>query len=126
MSKYNNKQVKTPDGAIHDSRKEAVRWMQLRALEREGKITRLQRQVTFVLLPTQREQTTEVYKRGEKKGQLKEGKVLEHSVSYVADFVYIDADGNKVVEDTKGFRTKDYVIKRKLMLYVHKIRIKEV
>ena len=116
MSKYNNKQVKTPDGAIHDSRKEAVRWMQLRALEREGKITRLQRQVTFVLLPTQREQTTEVYKRGEKKGQLKEGKVLEHSVSYVADFVYIDADGNKVVEDTKGFRTKDYVIKRKLML----------
>jgi hypothetical protein len=41
------------------------------------------------------------------------------------DFVYME-NGKKVVEDTKGFRTKDYIIKRKLMLYVHGIRIKEV
>jgi hypothetical protein len=34
--------------------------------------------------------------------------------------------GETVVEDTKGFRTKDYVIKRKLMLWVHGIKIHEV
>lgn len=46
---------------------------------------------------------------------------------YVADFVYIDKrSGEKIVEDTKGFKTKDYIIKRKLMLHVHKIRIREV
>ena len=43
---------------------------------------------------------------------------------YVADFVYED-NGDTVVEDTKGMRTKEYVIKRKLMLYRYGIRIKE-
>lgn len=127
MSKYHNRQVKTSDGAIHDSQREAVRWNQLRLLERAGKIKDLKRQVTFILIPTQREKTTEVYKRGDKKGQPKEGKVLENQVSYIADFTYKDIEtGEFVVEDTKGFRTKDYIIKRKLMLYVHGIRITEV
>ena len=55
------------------------------------------------------------------------GKVIEREVSYKADFVYFDIGLNKcVVEDTKGFRTKDYIIKRKLMLFVHGIRIVEV
>ena len=44
----------------------------------------------------------------------------------IADFVYKDKNGVLVVEDTKGVRTADYVIKRKLMLWVHKIRIKEI
>lgn len=44
---------------------------------------------------------------------------------YIADFVYHE-DGMQVVEDTKGVRTADYIIKRKLMLWVHGIRIKEV
>ena len=43
----------------------------------------------------------------------------------VADFVYVE-NGEKVVEDTKGMKTRDYIIKRKLMLYVHKVRIREV
>ena len=50
---------------------------------------------------------------------------LEKEVSYIADFCYEQA-GKPVVEDTKGFRTADYVIKRKLMLHVHGIKIKEV
>ena len=54
-----------------------------------------------------------------------DGKCVERSVKYKADFFYTK-DGELVVEDTKGFRTPDYIIKRKLMLYVHHIRIKEV
>ena len=43
-----------------------------------------------------------------------------------ADFVYTDADGRTVVEDVKGFRTKEYLIRRKLMLFRYGIRIQEV
>jgi hypothetical protein len=53
------------------------------------------------------------------------GKVAERACSYVADFVYMQ-DGKKVVEDTKGFKTADYIIKRKLMLWVHGIQVKEI
>ena len=60
------------------------------------------------------------------RGGVKPGKVIERAVCYVADFVYKDTEGNTVVEDTKGVKTPDYTIKRKLMLYIHKIRIKEV
>ena len=52
-------------------------------------------------------------------------KLIERGVYYIADFVYY-RDGEYIVEDTKGVRTKDYIIKRKLMLYVHGIKIKEV
>ena len=55
----------------------------------------------------------------------KKGKLIERAVSYIADFVYTDENGKTVVEDAKGFRTKDYIIKRKLLLYMHGIRIKE-
>lgn len=50
---------------------------------------------------------------------------MERAVNYIADFVYQE-NGQKVVEDTKGFKTKDYILKRKLMLWVHNIRIREV
>ena len=53
--------------------------------------------------------------------------LLERACSYIADFVYTDCKtGQTIVEDTKGMRTREYVIKRKLMLYMHGIRIKEV
>lgn len=53
-------------------------------------------------------------------------RVAEKPVKYVADFCYATKDGAYVVEDTKGMRTPDYIIKRKLMLWVHKIKIKEI
>lgn len=93
-----------------DSRKEANRYAELKLLERAGKISRLQRQVDYTLIPS----------------QYIDGKCVERACKYIADFVYMDADGNWVVEDTKGFKTKDYIIKRKLMLYVNGIRIKEI
>lgn len=123
MNKYHNRKVTTSDGIQHDSQKEARRWCELRLLERAGKITDLQRQVEFELIPAQYESYERYSKKG---GKLADGmRLAERKCSYVADFVYIE-NGVKVVEDTKGVKTKDYIIKRKLMLYVHHVRIKEV
>ena len=108
MTKY-KAQKKTIDGITFASAKEANRYEELKLLQKAGKIQGLQMQVKFELIPAQRIN----------------GKLVERACTYKADFVYIE-DGKKVVEDTKGFRTKDYIIKRKLMLYVHGIRIKEV
>ena len=105
MNKYGAKKIKDPaTGYVFDSKAEFIRWCELRILERAGKISDLKRQVKSELIPKQ------------------DG---ERACNYVADFVYIDADGNTVVEDTKGVRTDAYRIKKKLMLWVHGIRIKE-
>lgn len=122
-NKYANKKVQL-DGIAFDSRKEAKRYAELKLLEKAGEITGLDRQVKFDLVPAQYEE----YERTGKSGQpLKPGKrCVELSVCYVADFCYRDKDGAYIVEDTKGYKTKDYVIKRKLMRYMLGIAIKEV
>ena len=120
-TKYRSQKV-VLDGEKFDSKKEARRYRELMLLQSAGEIRLLRRQVPFELIPAQREPDT-VGKRG---GKIK-GKVLERAVNYVADFVYEDVHtGDMVVEDTKGMKTKDYIIKRKLMLWVYGIRIKEV
>lgn len=122
-SKYGSRKV-TVDGVTYDSAKEYRRFKELSLLERAGAIQNLQRQVKYVLIPAQREFCNEIYTKGRKKGCFKPGKLLEKECSYIADFVYIQ-NGKTVIEDTKGFRTKDYIVKRKLMLWIHGIRIKE-
>lgn len=119
-SKYKNKKIEI-DGITYDSKKEAKRHQELIFLERTGEINDLRRQVKFVLIPSQREPDT-IGSRG----GIHKGKVIEKECSYIADFVYKTVDGITVVEDTKGFRTTEYIVKRKLMLYIHGIRIKEV
>lgn len=118
--KYGNAKSEI-DGELFDSRKEARRYLYLKHELDTGKISDLQRQVRFELIPAQREPDT-VGPRG----GVKKGRTIELACDYVADFVYRNEDGATVVEDTKGMRTKDYVIKRKLMLYVHGIRIREI
>lgn len=126
MNKYGNKKI-TYCGEVFDSKRECYRYIDLKLRESCGAISKLQRQVVYELIPAQREKSTRVYKKGRKKGQPIEGKIIEKAVNYIADFVYIDsATGKEVVEDAKGMRTKDYVIKRKLMLYIHGIKIREV
>lgn len=119
MTKYHNRKVRR-DGLTFDSKKEHKRYNELLLLEQAGEIANLRRQVKFVLIPTQRE-PSQIGTRG----GVKKGKLLERECSYIADFVY-SQNGKMVVEDTKGLRTKDYIIKRKLMLYVHNIRVREV
>lgn len=106
-NKYRNNKIKV-NGVTFDSQKEYARYLELKLLERAGEITDLETQKEFLLIPNQ---------EGEKK------------VTYRADFYYKTKDGKVVVEDVKSAATKKekaYVIKRKLMLHVHNIKITEI
>ena len=112
--KYHNQKTNL-DGIEFDSRKEARRYAELLLMQKAGEIYDLQRQVPFVLIPTQKDEIT--------------GKVIEREAKYIADFTYRDRNTHKlVVEDTKSkaTKTKDYILKRKLLLYRHGLQIKEV
>jgi hypothetical protein len=111
-TKYGNKKV-VAYGISFDSKREAKRYSELRLLERAGKIKNLELQKEFVLIPNQYDGVT--------------GKLLERSCRYRADFCYYDCEKlTDVCEDTKGVSTADYIIKRKLMLFVHGIEVKEI
>lgn len=114
MNKY-KAETTVLSGIKFHSRKEARRFKELQLMERAGVISGLKRQVRYLLIPSQYDETGEY---GE------QGKCLERSVSYYADFVYMK-DGKLVVEDAKGKRTPDYIIKRKLMLQVYGIKVVE-
>ena len=104
----------------HASKKEHRRAAQLTLMQKAGVISNLQEQVSYELIPAQYEdRCTDLKGRPVRV-------LLERACRYVADFVYTDSEGNKVVEDTKGVRTKEYIIKRKLMLYKHGIKIREI
>ena len=121
-NKYHARQYVSSDGEVFDSKREARRYEELLLLLRGGLIAELKRQVKFILVPAQREPD----RVGVRGGRVR-GASIEREVSYIADFVYVDrASGKQAVEDVKGVRTKDYVIKRKLMLWIHGIRIREV
>lgn len=105
-SKYHNRKV-TVDGITFDSVKEASRWQELLMLERSGEISGLFRQVKIELIPK-----TSKFR----------------ACHYIADFTYIDkSTGQRVYEDVKSgdYRTKEYLIKRKLLYWRHGIEIKE-
>ena len=103
-NKYHNHPV-TVDGIRFDSQKEADRWQELLLMQRAGEITGLVRQVRIEIIPK-----TKLYR----------------AVSYVADFVYFDKKtGKTVYEDCKGYRTKEYLLKRKILYWRHGIEIKE-
>lgn len=132
-TKLNNRSI-VVDGVEFQSIKEGNRYKELKLLESAGKISDLELQKKYPLLPPQYEviYTGEYYKAGDKKGQPKTKKIcLERAVDYIADFVY-EENGQTVVEDVKGYRDTSsapyakFVLKRKMMLYFHGIRIKEV
>jgi len=118
--KYGNKTVETAEGKF-DGRNELRRWWFLQDAEKSGKIQNLRRQVEYVLVPKQTHIEIEHLKTKDKEVEVFD----EHPVTYLADFVY-EKDGKTVVEDFKGFRTDVYIIKRKLMLYLLGIKIREV
>jgi len=107
-TKYRSKKTEL-DGITFDSKREAARYAELRLLEKAGRISDLRLQPKFTLIEGQRNA---------------DGKA-ERPVVYVADFMYFEGE-RCVVEDAKGVRTRDYVIKRKLMLERHGITVREV
>ena len=103
MSKYNAKKT-VLDGITFASKKESKRYQELRLLERAGEIQYLELQKVYELIPKQSG---------------------ERACKYIADFVYME-NGKQIVEDVKGKLTPVYIIKRKLMLHVHGIKIREI
>ena len=99
--KYGNKVTET-NGLMFDSKKEARFFLQL---QQDPSVVSIKTQVRYELIPKQ------------------DG---ERACAYVADFVVEYQDGSTVVYDVKGMRTALYIVKRKLMLWVHGIQIKEV
>lgn len=115
-SKYKNSKIEV-DGIAFDSKKEARRWAELKELEKIGAISNLRRQVPYELIPNQRDAIN--------------GRVIERGIKYVADFEYFNEMlKEKVVEDVKGYRFGQayalFKIKKKLMLWVHGIEVKEI
>lgn len=101
-AKYGN--VKTTVGEItFASRREAERYLHLRLLERAGEISAIKVQPRFALKVN--------------------GKLI---CTYVGDFEYITKSGERVVEDAKGFRTREYINKAKLFEALHGFPIREV
>lgn len=105
-SKFHNRRATATaeDGSTltFDSRLEARRYGELSLLERQGLITDLRLQVPYALVVND---------------------ILIGN--YIADFVY-EEEGQVIVEDCKGVRTREYVIKKKLMRALHNIVIKEI
>ena len=105
-SKYHAKKA-TVDGITFDSRKEAGRYLTLKAMEEKGLIENLRRQVRYELVPA-----FDVDGRHYR------------PVFYVADFVYVE-EAQTVVEDVKGMKTDVYRLKRKLFARRYGMNIKE-
>ena len=120
-NKYNAKKVNIC-GIDFDSRKEGMRWLALKDMEGRGEISGLRRQVPFELLPAIHRDEVVHLKTKDKTVT----KLVQRAVHYVADFVYYDKDGNQVVEDTKGLRLPDYILKKKMMLALLGIEIHEI
>ena len=122
----------------YDSKREERRAAELRLMQMGGKISNLREQVPYLLIPaiykTEDGHLIEnVHEKPKKELEKEFGKLtlVERSVVYVADFVY-KKDGKTVVEDAKGFKDPSsavyakFVLKRKLMLYIHGIEVREV
>lgn len=98
ISKYRNKRTEY-DGIKFDSIKEKNYYIKLKLLEKSGKIKDLKLQVKFELQPSFK------FK----------GKTIR-AINYVADFTYYE-ENRLVIVDTKGYRTKEYLLKKKMMNY---------
>lgn len=101
--KYNvtDKSLRTANGIVFDSRREMMRYLELLTMERAGLIRNLELQPSFELQPK--------YHRAGK---------TERAIIYRADFQYVDcATSETIVEDVKGYKTKEYLLKRKMLFF---------
>jgi gp72 family protein len=98
FNKYSNQKV-VIDNIKFDSKKEANRYLELKIIEKAREISNLQLQKSFLLIDKQKD---------------------ERAVTYKADFVYYDDKKQRwIAEDVKGYKTKEYIIKRKLFKSIY-------
>lgn len=107
--KFGNQKVMIDGEKVADSQHEYRRLNDLKVLQRAGEIKDLQVQVRYTLIPSQ------VICNKKERG-----------TDYIADFVYWTKDDQFICEDAKGHKTADYIIKRKLMKFIHNIDVVEV
>ncbi len=101
-SKYGNKKTEV-NGIVFHSVKEANYYKKLLLMQKAGIVGLIEMQVPYELNPGG-----------------------THSLKYISDFEYIETKtGKKIVADVKGFRTREYLKKRRLMKTVHNIEILE-
>lgn len=103
MTKYGNRVVETEEGRF-DSKREYQRWVELKLLQQAGEIKNLRRQVPYELIP--------------RRGRMR-------PIVFIADFVYDTKEGKQVVEDSKGYRNRLYMLKWRLMEWRHNIEVLE-
>lgn len=124
-NKYHAKKVRTLYG-LFDSQHEADEYAKLVMRQKAGEISNLRRQVRYEIIPQQ----TETYTKQLKTKTKECTRVVEQSAHYTADFVYWDNRLMKeVVVDAKSKATRelaDYILRRKLMLYINGIKIREL
>lgn len=110
QNKYKNKKI-IIDGHKFDSHKEGNHYIALKQLEKLGVIHNLELQKRYELQPS--------FKLN--------GKTIR-SITYIADFVYIQ-DGVEIVEDVKGSKymeTEAFKIKKKMFEYKYGKEIKVI
>lgn len=108
MSKYHNNKVEI-NGIKFDSKKEAEYYLYLKSLLKEGKIKDLKLQTRFELQPS--------FKLNNK---------TIRAITYKADFTFYDANNRYHIVDVKGFKTKEYLLKKKLLEYKYETEIEEI
>lgn len=109
-NKYKASKIETTVGKF-DSKLEFKRYLYLKTLQEEGKISDLVRQVPYTLVPSQKDGT---------------GKVIFREIRYVSDFEYNLPTGEHIVEDTKGIVLPVFKLKQKLMYYFYGIEVKVI
>lgn len=126
-NKYHAKK-KTVDGITFDSTSEANYYEKYRDMEKAGEIQNLRLQVPYELIPAIWEEYDEVVHLKTKDKVVHRRKLKQRAVTYIADFVFTK-DGIEYVVDVKGgprARTKEYLLKKKMMLALKGIEITEV
>lgn len=101
-SKYRAKKT-VVDGIKFDSKREAERYCELKLLEKAKEIRNLELQPRFLLQDKFKDRNGKTHRK----------------IEYVADFMYIDKDGKKIVEDVKGMMTDVYKLKKKMFLKIY-------
>ncbi|MDD6906583.1 MAG: DUF1064 domain-containing protein [Finegoldia magna] len=101
-SKYRAKKAEV-DGIKFDSKREAERYCELKLLEKAKEIRNLELQPRFLLQDKFKDKMGTTHRK----------------IEYVADFMYVDKDDKKIVEDVKGVMTDVYKLKKKLFLKIY-------
>lgn len=120
-SKYNNEPI-TVDGVTFDSKGEFLRWNFLKLMEQAGEISNLRYHVKYELIPAITEEVVVHLKTKDKVVT----KTVQTARYYEADFVYINKNGEEVVEDFKGQETELFKFKSALFRYKYGKDIKIV